>query len=151
MRVIDALFGRLKRKRRDDPVFGSMLYMGDRLKYWEGKAVFKPTNANIEVFVDGTLENGMEQQRDFYQQVMREWPILRENIGRVILQRWHERTPKLSDDSLWNLFTVSSISIPRASMEGAQWEISFVTSSDPNHLWTMRMNGRQPQQLSVDV
>jgi len=39
-----------KRVRKDDPVFGSMLYMGDKLQYWKGNAQFAPAGTDIEVF-----------------------------------------------------------------------------------------------------
>jgi hypothetical protein len=34
MPVVDPILSRLKQTRRDDPIFGSMLYMGDRLRYF---------------------------------------------------------------------------------------------------------------------
>jgi hypothetical protein len=43
---------------RDDPIFGPMYYMGDRLRYWECKVVFAPMSSVIEVFVDGSADDG---------------------------------------------------------------------------------------------
>jgi hypothetical protein len=150
MRVIDAVLGHFKRTRRDDPLFGVMSYMGDRLKYWEGKAMFTPTASVVEVFVDGSADDDMERQREFFQRSLREWPSLSEAIGRMLLKGWHEREPKIPVESPWDQFRVSSLSIPKASIEDAEWQISFVTPSDPNHLWTLDMRGRQPLRLIVE-
>jgi hypothetical protein len=127
-----------------------MVYMGDRLKYWEGKARFAPTAIEIEVFVDGTAEDSMERQQEFFQEVVQNWDSLREEIGRMLLDAWRQREPKMPIGSPWDEFRVSSMSIPKTSAENAEWEISFVTPSDPNDLWTVQMKSRKPQQLAVD-
>jgi hypothetical protein len=124
--------------------------MGDRAKYWEGKAIFSPIGSVIEVFVNGRSDDGMEQQHEFFQRIVRDWPALRENIGGKLLDKWRERNLKMQIDSPWNIFTLSSMTIPSASMHNAEWEISFANSTDPSSLWTVSMKGGQPQGVSVD-
>ena len=149
MRLVDAILGFFKRLRKEDVVFGSMLYMGDRLKYWEGKAIFTPASSKIEVFVDGSAEDDMEQQHDFFRQLLQEWPMLREEIGKLLLS--HAREPGRGGPiaSPWEEFRVSSASIPKGSLDRSEWEISLARLSDPNHLWTVQMKGREPQGLEV--
>lgn len=149
MRLIDAVLGPFKRPRREDALFGSMLYMGDRLKYWEGKAIFTPTSSKIEVFVDGSAEDDMEQQHEFFRQLLREWPGLREEVGKFLLGRARETGHGGPIASLWEEFRVSSLSIPKGSLERSEWEISLARLSDPDHLWTVQMKGREPQGLEV--
>ena len=43
------MFESFKRARRDDSVFGSMLYMGDELEFWEGKIRFAPTGHRVQL------------------------------------------------------------------------------------------------------
>jgi hypothetical protein len=149
MRLVDAICSRLNRPRRDDPIFGSMLYMGDRLKYWEGKATFTPTGSIVEVFVDGFAEDSMEQQHNFFQRLLDVWPNLSKVITRFLLDHWNESEPGKPVESPWASFKISSLSIPKDSIEHANWEISFVTS-DPTRLWTVQMTGLLPQELTVD-
>jgi hypothetical protein len=147
MRLVRGWLDTLKHTRRDDPVFDSMIYMGKRLKYWEGKAFFEPTGAFIEVFVDGLPDDDMGQQHDFFQQVVKEWHSLRKEIGDMLLMEWQKYYPAIPIESPWDLFRLSSISIPKGSIESAEWEMCFTTE---NHLWAVRIKGRQPQQVSVD-
>lgn len=150
MRLVDALFRRFRRIRREDPVFGSMLYMGDRLKYWEGKAKFGPTNSVIEIFVDGSAQDSLGEQRKFFEHVVQEWVGLSEVIGRILLESSRKHEPILQDDSPWDHFKASSLSIPQGPFEDAEWEFSFATPGKTNRLWTVRMKGRQARQVVVD-
>jgi hypothetical protein len=139
-----------KPTRRNDPVFGSMLYMGDHRQYWEGKAALVPADSVVDVFVEGSAKDGMEQQHDFFRRLLQEWPELREAIGRVLLGGWHEWEPKTPIESPWDKFSVASVTIPRTSLEYADWEITFETPSHPDRLWTVYMRGRQPQHYTMD-
>lgn len=150
MGFIDALLRPFRAMRRKDPWFGTMLYMGGRSGYCEGKATFTPTGSVIEVFVDGLADDDMEQQHEFFQQLVREWPTLRDEIGKILLERWREQEPEHPISSPWEQFQVSSLSIPKAPFETAEWDVSFGASADPNHLWTVSMKGRQPHLLVAD-
>jgi len=150
MRVVGAILSRLKQARRDDPIFGSMLYMGDGLRYWEGKAAFTPTASTIEVFVDGSADDSMEQQHNFFRRILQEWPTLSETVGRFLREQWHERESGIRVESPWAWFRILSLSIPNADIDDATWELSFVTPSDPNQLWTVDMKGLLPERLIVD-
>jgi hypothetical protein len=150
MRLVDSILSRLKRPRRNDPVFGPMLYMGDSLKYWEGRTSFGPAATSIEVFVDGSAADDLEQQKRFYERFVQEWPNIKETIGKVILERWRQQHPEIPEQPLWKHFRVSSLSVPKASFEEADWEISFETQSGAIQLWTVHMKGVLPQSLAVD-
>lgn len=150
MQLGNSFLKRFKRIRRNDPIFGAMLYMGDRAGYWEGRAMFAPVGSTIELFVNGRSDDRMEQQHELFQKIFGDWLLLRESIGRKLLTKWHERNPKTQINSAWNLFTPSSITIPSASMHDADWEISFASSSDSSSLWTVTMKGSEPQDVSID-
>jgi hypothetical protein len=131
-----------KRVRKDDPVFGSMLYMGDKLQYWEGNAHFAPAARDIEVFVDGTSEDSMDEQRGFYEKVSQNWaqwsvPILEKIRG--------EREPDSKD-----AMHVSSMSIPRSRFaDDSEWEVSF--SAEPSGgSYTVKMRGPKPESVEWD-
>jgi hypothetical protein len=150
MRITSAIIGRFRQTRRDDPMFGELLYMGDRRRYWEGKAQFPPTHTKIEVFVDGSVDDTLDQQHGFFQYLMKTWPDLSAVLGSVLLQKWREQMPETPVKSAWEIFSLSSVSIPKDSLEKAQWEISFVNAADPDNLWTLRMHGREIAELVID-
>lgn len=150
MGVVDALLSCFRPLRRTFPVFGRMRYMGGRVEYWEGKVEFPPTASTIEVFVDGSAVDGMETQREFFSRVLQEWPSLSQAIGRALSEGWQRHEPRAPVKLPWEHFMPSSLNIPKASFETAEWEISFVTTLDPGHLWSVHMRGDQPQAIVLD-
>lgn len=150
MRIVDELLRSFRPTRRNDPVFGPMLYMGQRRGYWECKATFPPTSSVVEVFVDGSATNSMEMQHIFFKQLVQEWPVMSGSIGKMLLEKRQERGPDAGVESPWALFSISSLSIPSSSIEKAKWEISFAPLTNPDQRWTIQMEGRQPQQIIVD-
>jgi hypothetical protein len=135
---------------RDDPIFGPMYYMGDRLRYWECKVVFAPLSSVIEVFVDGSADDIMEIQHRFFEQFLDEWPRISEAIAKILLRTWQERKSGTRAESPWDIFRLSSLSIPSASINDAEWEISFAALPDADHLWSVRMVGREPREVTID-
>lgn len=149
MRIIDAVLKQFRQTRTNDPVFGPMLYMGDQLGYWEGKVVFAPTSEVVEVFVDGKTQDDLRQQHLFFERVVQEWPGLRAEISRILATKWQELMPDGVNEPS-DHFVVSSMSIPKGSIEDGEWEISLSTTSEQNQLWTVRMKGRKPQEVVLD-
>jgi len=122
MRLIDSISKLFSPTRREDPTFGQMTYMGDRLKYWEGKALFKPTNVSVEVFVDGSANDDMALQRDVFEQLMNEWSSFGPAIDRLLIERLRDRDPNLRVESACSVFEISSLSVPTESIIDASWE-----------------------------
>ena len=131
-----------KRTRREDPIFGSMLYMGDRLKYWEGRARFSPTDSQIEVFVDGAADDDMAEQHEFFEKLVADWPRLREEIWKMLGPSLPKRNSKEQVATTFDQLRLSSISIPKGTIETAEWELSF---DDPSseYSYTVHMKGYQ--------
>jgi hypothetical protein len=105
---------------RNDSVFGPMRYMGDRLRYWECKVAFAPVSSVIEAFVDGSADDTMELQRKFFEQLLHNWPTVSEALGQILLRKWQERKSNTRAESPWDIFTLSSLSIPSASLDDAK-------------------------------
>jgi hypothetical protein len=124
--------------------------MGDRLNYWEGKAWFTPPASEIEVFVDGSAYDDMERQPQFYKTICEEWPILSRGMEGELLRSWSEWNPKGDATSASPAFKISSLSIPRTSIENAEWETWFSTVLDRDRLFTLYMRGRVPIFTVVD-
>jgi hypothetical protein len=138
-----------KKTRRQDPIFGSMLYVGDRSKYWEAKVKFAPTGSEIEIFVDGSARDDMKQQHEFFKKLSEEWPSLREQVERILQVKSREMNPK--SQRVENQFRLSSITIPKGSIDSAEWEISFSGAAGEHpFLYSVRMKGREPQLAVAD-
>jgi hypothetical protein len=148
--LLSRIAERFKPVRRQDPIFGSMLYMGDKLGYWEGRTKFPPTNYQIEVFVDGSREDSMERQHLFFEKVCHEWLQLREAIAPQIREAYVQVTMETLTTELWDEFTVTSISIPAADLESTEWTIGLDAKSDDGHSYFVEMQGRVPRIVSWD-
>jgi len=132
-----------KKVRRDDPVFGSMLYMGDKLRYWEGRTSFSPTGDAIEVFVDGSSDDTMMQQHGFYKTVCEHWSGWIAEIQRKVQEETHPATAEK--------LIITSISIPNASFaDGPQWDVSF-EGQPSGRSYTVNMKGTTPESVSWDT
>lgn len=150
MRPVSNLLELFKRPCKNDPVFGSMRYTGSRTKYWECKIVFPPTSSVIEAFIDGSIEDNMEKQHMFFDQIVRLWPMLEESIGKALLKEWLDENPDMPIESPWNIFRLTSLSIPAEHLSDATWELSFAALKDIDSLWTVRMVGTRPQGVGKD-
>jgi hypothetical protein len=131
-----------KRVRRDDPVFGSMLYMGDKMQYWEGKAHFVPAGTEIEVFVDGTSDDSMDDQHQFFERVSENWS----QWSVPILEKVRLQFPPDTKD----VVQISSINLPNSRFtDNSEWQVSF--SAEPSgNFYTVHMRGAQPESVDWD-
>lgn len=145
-----SLLRHLRRVRRNDPVFGRMLYMGDNLRYWEGKARLSPSAPEVEVFIDGSADDDMHQQHKFFRDLLESWPSIRETAEPMVRGKLRDFYPAEKVEDVWNHLTVSCLSIPKGSIHNAGWEISFVTAVDGGGLFTVQMKGLTPQRVLFD-
>lgn len=150
MSVISQILDSFKPIRKNDQIFGSMLFMGEKLKYWEGKAIFSPCNSEIEVFVDGSKQCVFNNQYEFFRRVCAEWPELSRAIGPK-LQEVYQRTNESSPVALWDELVVTSISVPDCSLDEANWTIGFSAKSDESRAYFVEMKGRVPITASYDT
>jgi hypothetical protein len=127
-----------------------MLYMGDRLGYWEGRTRFPPTDCEIEVFVDGSKQDSMQRQHLFFERVCREWPQLRQAIAQKLQEVYLQATGETLATAHWDEFAVTSISIPAADLESSEWTIGLDAKSDRAHSYFVEMSGHVPQSASWD-
>ncbi len=136
------MFGPFRRTRKKDPHFGNMLYMGDQLKYWEGKANFGPLQQEVEYFVDGGPADSMETQHTFLKIVSQHWrhwfPAIEEKVK-------IESGVTAAED-----LRLSSISIPNSSYtDEIDWEVSFAGQRSGS-VYVVQMKGHSPQEVTRD-
>src|SRR5258708_36796409 len=133
------VFAKFEPLRREDPIFGSMLYMGDKLRYWEAKARFPVQNGQVEVFVDGGKGDSLERQHLFFRTVCEEWPLLRESFRDKVVQTYAEATGKSLSRPFWEDFKLDSMTVPDAALDTADGTISLSAQSGEDHSYWIEM------------
>jgi hypothetical protein len=138
----------------DDPFFGRLLFMPMpelNNAYWEGKVRFEPTNAEIEVFVDASEAGPGTKQRAFYQRIQARFGDLCDALDPVLRMSYRAWFDRPAPDAIWDVFTLTSISIPREDSPESEWDISFDCSEDREHMFTVHMVGWTPMKdVTID-
>jgi hypothetical protein len=129
-----------KKLIRDDPVFGRLRYMGDRLKYWEGKTTFAPASMQVEIFVDGDGSSDLAAQRGFYAAIHECWDIIWPTIQKAFAERLQKRFEQKRGAIH---FDVLSLDIPLGCFDKTPWELSAGTGADPGHVYVAQMKGKE--------
>ena len=108
-------------KRIEDPVFGSLLYMGD---YWEGRGRFEPTQEQIEWLVTAGEEGPGDAQHSFFRSVCARYTELRLKAHSAI----HAATTPASGAAL----RLVAIEVPASPSQSSTWELSFEAEASHN-------------------
>jgi hypothetical protein len=146
---------RLRPPAVDDEFFGRLTYMKMRagsVSYWEAKRAFEPIGREIELFIDAPapLAPPNSDQRRFYENVAsryRDILLAIEPLLRREFEAWvHQPMTKAVDAE----FTLTSFSIPVPSAAEPEWDMSFDSTTDPNHLFTVTLRGQSPQSVTID-
>jgi hypothetical protein len=133
--------------RRTDAHFGSMIYMGDKCRYWEGKAVFPPTGDQVEYFITGDASTDLATQHANLDHVIAHWQQLAHDLQPML------ESSALRENVPEKKFVVASISLPDQPITSApEWEITFVSAGDTREevLFSAKMKGLAPIQIYVD-
>jgi hypothetical protein len=147
MSLIRALMNRLRPPAVDDEFFGRLTYMKMRagsVSYWEAKRRFEPIGREIELFIDAPAPlappNSDQRYRDILLAIE---PLLRREF-----EAWvHQPMTTMAVDAE---FTLTSFSIPVPSAAEPEWDMSFDSTTDPNHLFTVTLRGHSPQSVTID-
>lgn len=153
------LLGNLLKKFRvlevEDEFFGHLTYMKmpkGRISYWEAKRLFSPSGREIELFIDapGPEQKPAELQRQFCAAVERKYSKILTAVESVLRPQFEEWTRKPLAVPLAAEFTMKSFSIPHAQLDVAQWDMSFESQSDANHLFTVALHGEVATAVTID-
>ena len=139
----------------DDPFFGSLTYMKmpkGRISYWEATRFFAPTNREVELFIDTPApeQPPSDLQRQYFSDVetrFKEILAAAEIVLRPKFEAWSRQSlvqPFASE------FIMTSFSIPALPLEQADWEISFESQTDKNHLFTVSFKGLNASGVTID-
>lgn len=155
MGILSTITSIFSPRQAEDPFFGTLLYIdlgAKRKSYWEGKRLFRPTRKEIELFIDAPGPDALpnELQRAFYSTIESEYTRLLQEAGKLLIPEMEVWLEKKLAVSVEKVFVLTSLKIPNASREEAEWEMSFDTSLDDEHMCTVTFRGMTPQSVCID-
>jgi hypothetical protein len=155
MRFLGRLLKRFKPLEIDDPYFGRLVYMKlpkGKVSYWEAKLHFHPCGREIELFIDapGHEQAPNEEQREFFAWVQTSYPAIIAGIEGVLRARSEQWTRQKLTKKFEEAFKLTSFSIPLPTDEPPEWEMSFDSEADADHLFTVSLQGVEVQNVSID-
>lgn len=133
------------------PVFGKMYFqrIPPDKSYWEGRAAFRPTKTEIEVFVDGD-ENGVAPgASEFYQKVQEHYQDIIARFHPEIVRQLRELSVKPVSADFGSTCRVSSVSIPDTRLR-KEWEMGMECVFDGNLHVTVNLEDWQNGTVVID-
>jgi hypothetical protein len=147
MKWLNSLVQTFAPPKRTDAKFGPMIYMGDKCRYWEGKAVFPPTGDTVEYFITGDATTDLSTQHANLDHVCAHWQQLAHDLQPML------ESAALRENVPAKQFIVGSVSLPDTPItSGPEWEITFVRAGDTREelLFSAKMKGLAPIQIYID-
>jgi hypothetical protein len=140
-KIADAFFGEL--------VFIEMSNDSSR-SYFECERYFKPIGEKIGLSVTGGLSGPTQEQKSFFNQIEADYFSLAPGWATLIEQRFSAWMPTPVIKDFTKEFKPSYLSIPTCEEQPVEWEITFDTVHDLNHIVTVGMLDYEPQYVQVD-
>ncbi|RYE88978.1 MAG: hypothetical protein EOO37_05850 [Cytophagaceae bacterium] len=143
-----------KRPQIEDGFFGTMLFMEDSKdpakSYFECQRYFRPSGENIGLSVTGPLSGPTQRQKDFFNQVETNYPLLVDKLMPIIEERFGAWMPLPVIKAFAREFKLGYFLIPTREEQPMAWEITFDTVHDLNHIVTVGMLDYEPQYVRID-
>jgi hypothetical protein len=103
-------------------------------RFWEGRALFTPTGTHIEVLIDGDVSGPTDQQREFYDDIEKQY----ESWWPPVLRALKREAAQLGVEGQRVVFVAISIGRPDGARVIREWELSYETTPKSWH-FTVRM------------
>lgn len=152
MGFLDFIFG--APKKINDEFFGGMNFMEigkqSPRNYFECKKYFQPLGKEIELAVDGDLNESREKQKEFFQKIENGYEEIKIAVLPIIedtFQNWKENFEIVDFDKE---FFLCYLSIPRCNVKPIVWEIAFDNIHDLNHMVTVLMEDWEAKGIRID-
>ena len=155
MGILANLLKKFRPVELDDKFFGHLTYMKmpkGRISYWEAKKVFAPTGHEIELFIDAPAPEQPpdEIQHQFLMSIESKYGEILVAVETVLRPQFEEWSRKTLSETFGDEFTMTSFSIPHAALHDAQWEMSFESKTNAQHLFTVSISGQIATGVTID-
>ena len=134
------------------PVFGELFSdcIGDEDGMWQSSITFTPTGRIIGLTINAGVDGPTDSQVNFYKKLeanhINEIEFVKPILSKEYL-RWFNK-PLVGN--VYDVFTLTGVTIPRSGNRINKWSLSFETEEDLNHTFTVYIEGGTPKWCSVD-
>ena len=129
------------------PTFGRITFMatkGPRPSYWEAAAIFRPTGAPIQVFIDGDESGPSSSALAAWETIQDRYEWLWPSLEQILPRGYAEWIPEAGPESGRGRFTLESLSVPNEFDGPEEWDFGYGCADDEDHSFTIRMKGWVP-------
>ena len=114
--------------------------------------MFGPTGQSVSLFIDAPLPEQPPDagQRAFFTAVEGRFPELMAAAEPVMRSRLEQWTRQPLARPFAEEFAMTSFSIPCVALEDAEWEMSFDSQTDQEHLFTLAFSGTDAWDVRID-
>jgi hypothetical protein len=130
-----------------DPVFGKLRFQPFKPdpahSHWSGESPFGPVGRNIVALVLGEESGPGESQRALFRTIESRWRELLAKLGDALTAYHAEVMDEMLADP-WTIYQLHEILVPRRETPDMKWQVGFESSSDPNHVYILEVEGWEP-------
>ena len=148
--TLQKMLGLTPLKVMDHPYFGKITFFDAEKPYWEGSKKFDLPIGMIEIFIGadeaGPSENHIKFCKDFEQNIS----TTVESMRPLLEKEFEVWTGQKIPENFWSEFTCSGIAIPRDGNIKNNWDISFESRTEGEHLFTVYFENGSPTRITVD-
>ena len=155
MGLLTELRLRFRPPRRQDPDFGTLLFMyiphAPENSYWEGEWLFPPTGSRVSIALPGGIEGPEPQARAFYLSLPARFDELLRRVRPGLEKVFRDWIGRPLHHDPWRDVQLSGFGIGDHRAVPITWDISFETIGDKWLGITIPFNGDVPQDPVVDT
>jgi hypothetical protein len=137
----------LRPRRLEHPVFGRLTFMRMPVaarSYWEGRVAFPATGTEIEIFVQGDEHGPGDEQVACFREIARRYPDLWRTLETRLASFQGAWIRRPAPRPIADLYPLSALSVPLALSDEMEWDLTFDSVQDPDHIYTFEMRGWEP-------
>jgi hypothetical protein len=133
----------------EDDVFGmlrlEMYGKNQPTIWWTESLCFEPTGRNISCSIDAGPEGPTAEQKALFQGIERDYYYLRGLLIPVFEDEFQHWKPNFKIQDFEEEFWLVGLSIPALGTQPVEWDWSFETIHDNNHMLTIEKHDDVPQ------
>lgn len=152
MGLLDFIFG--KTPKIEHAFFGTMTFLEQKAKsgkgHFECRRHFAPTDAIIEIGIEGDAAGPTDTQVKFFQSIESNYDQVTASIIPLIEDEFGNWKEGFRIADFRKEFKAVYLNLPRCEETPISWEIAFETHHDQNHTFTLAMSDFDAVHIQID-
>lgn len=152
MGLFSSLFGKTEIIEHD--FFGKMIFNGGKVAgptdYFECSREFSPIGKVIEIGIDADKSGPTEKQISFFKTIETNYSAIKQSITPLLEDEFINFIDYFHIVDFEQEFVPVYLKLPRCETQSIVWEISFESTHDENHLFTITMHDLEAKELQID-